>query len=1002
MTMTSHQSRALVVIDPSVQDYQYLVKNVHIGHEVHVLNPTQDGVDEITQLLSARQDLESIHIVSHGKPGELFLGSTQLNLKTLGQYATAIQTWTNALKQQASIFLYGCQVAAQQQGQRFVRQLRNLAGVEIAASANLTGHKALGGDWALEFVTGTVQAGLAFQPQALAAYPHVLAVLLNETFRNATVSATPWLFGTSGANSANPFLTAGNNPAPVPGGLPGSTIPIDPVGDGVLRLTNNTSDQSAFVIYNNTIPVNAGLTITFDFFAYNGTGAGTRPGGDGISFFLIDGAQSPTLAGAFGGSLGYAQKSLDAIPGIVGGYIGVGLDEYGNFANPGDAPNSTGQREGGPGEIQDAVTVRGSGNGLTGYGFVGTSGTLTPGIDNVTATNRADATRKARIDITPTGLLSVKLDLNNDGDFADTGETTAALSNIDIIGANGGILPASFKFGFASSTGNATNIHEIRNLAITTFSTPPAVTDATVPVNPNSTVNVIGLSGTDAETSITSYTITTIPDPTQGILYLGNPGSGGTPVTAGQVLTPDQLSQLFFQAQPGFTGGSFTYRATDTDGDTTQVPGTVTLTLQGNNANPLLPGDKTTPVSPQNPTNLTGLEGRDPDGTIPAYIISTIPPTNQGTLFIGNPDQGGTPVTQGQRLSPTQLDQLFFRPGPGFTNTNFTYVAIDNQGALSTPRTITLSTLSDNGGGTSDCAPGIKRKGTNGNNTLVGGPDSDQLQGKNGNDTLRGKDCNDVLRGGRGNDKAFGNNDRDKLFGNQSNDRLDGGKGNDLLNAGLGRDRAKGGGGNDTVLGKRGNDTLNGNSNDDVVQGGRGNDKIKGDGGDDIIDGNQNKDRLDGGKGSDFLNGGLQKDILLGRSGSDVMIGGRGYDRLKGGSQGDEIIGGVGRDTIVGGGGADLLQGGSGRDRFIYGNARHGVDEILDFAKADRINVRGIFAKGNYSSSSRFNKYIRLQQVGSDTIVRIDANGNSRGGFVTLCSLDNVSASVLGANNFLV
>lgn len=912
MTTNSHQARSLVLIDPSVQDYKYLINGVYPGYQVHVLNPVKDGVEQITQVLSAQQDLESLHIVSHGKPGELLLGKTRLNLETIGQYASAIQTWAKALKQKAAIVLYGCEVAAEQQGQKFIYQLRDLTGLDIAASANLTGHATLGGDWVLEASTGAVEAKPAFEPQTLATYPHVLTVLLDETFRNATVSTPLWQYGISGA-SANPFLTAGNNPTPGAGGLPGSTTPIDSVGNGALRLTSNSGDQAAFVIYNSAFSSSAGLSITFDFFAYNGTtlatGANPGSGADGISFFLIDGAQSPTLAGAFGGSLGYAQKNREQIDGIVGGYIGVGFDEYGNFANPGDELNSSGQRQGGPGNVPDAVTVRGSGNGLTGYNFVATSGTLTPGIDNVAATNRTDATRKARIDITQAGFLSVKIDLNNDGDFGDVGEAPTALSNINIVNANGGVLPSSFKFGFASSTGSATNIHEIRNLRISTFSTPPTVADATIPVQPNSTVNVTGLSGIDAETSVSSYTITTLPDPAQGTLFLGNPASGGTAITVGQVLTAAQISQLFFQSQAGFTGSNFTYRGADTDGDTSQALGTITLVPQGS------------------PTNVT------------------------------------------------EKPQITDKPK-----------LTDSSNLLQ-----------------STCAPGVNLKGTNRNNKLVGGPDADRLRGLKGNDTLRGKGCNDRVRGGRGNDQLLGGNGNDIVLGGQNNDRMNGGRGIDFMNGGLGRDRIKGGGGRDIIFGRRSNDLLKGNGGNDRLNGNLGRDRVFGGKGKDVIQGGRDNDRLDGDKGDDLIGGGLQKDVLLGRGGFDNLAGKRGNDRLRGGSQADILLGGLGRDVLIGGGGKDILKGGSGPDRFIYRNARQGLDRILGFGvKADRIDLKGILAKENYSSSSQFDQYIRLKQVGNDTIVRVDANGNAPGGFVSLCTLTNVNASSLSVNNFIV
>ncbi len=1004
MTMTFYPSRSLVLIDPTVQDHHLLIAGLNPDIEVFVLDAAEDGVEQISRLLADRQNLESIHLISHGQPGTLLLGSTQLNDRSLSHYADLIQGWAKSLAHQASLFLYGCRVAAEQQGRTFIHNLHQLLGTGIAASTTITGHSSQGGDWNLEFTVGAVQARSIFQPQALRTYPHALPILVNESFRNADVTDKSWIFNAS-SGSADPFLTARSDPNAPTGGLPGGGT--DTAGNGVLQLTNNSTDQASFVIYNNAFASNAGLSITFDFFAYDGRATGNAPkaGGDGISFFLIDGAQSPSTVGAFGGSLGYAQKNVDGIAGIAGGYLGVGLDEFGNFANPLDFVGGTPQRDGGPGLIEDAVTIRGRGDGTSkladNYSFIATSGSLTAngGIDEVGTTNRADAARRARIDITQAGILSVKIDLNNDGDFADAGEAPTSLSNIDIIAANGGSIPSTFKFGFASSTGSATNFHAVRNLVISTFSTPPTVVDASLVASPNSTVRVTGLSGTDAETSIASFTILSLPPAAQGVLFLADP-SGITPVTVGQVLTPTQLAQLVFQAGPNFTGTTFTYGATDTDGDPSQVPGTVSI-AKVNNQSPTLPGNGTTEVPSTNPITIPGLPGVDPDGSIDSYIITTIPPTSQGTLFIGDPNQGGTAVVQGQSLTPQQLNQLFFRPGAGFTTTNFTYVAVDNLGAISNPRTVTLAGTGTSVPTTPDCEPGINRKGTNGNDKLVGTPDSDRLRGLNGNDRIRGKACDDRLNGGKGRDKVFGNDGNDTLRGQQGNDRLDGGKNIDLLNGGLGRDFLRGRVGNDIIFGRRGNDKLIGNGGQDQLDAGLGKDRIKAGNGDDVASGGRGDDRIDGGRGDDVLNGGLQRDRLFGRSGADILFGRRGNDFLKGGSEDDQLDGGLKNDVLIGGGGADTLTGGGGRDRFVYRNIRHGLDTILDFESIDRISVKGIFAKADYNRTPKFDRYIRLQQLGSDTVVRVDGNGDEAGGFRNLVTLVDVTASSLTASNFL-
>jgi Ca2+-binding RTX toxin-like protein len=220
----------------------------------------------------------------------------------------------------------------------------------------------------------------------------------------------------------------------------------------VLRLTDATKDQANFVLFNNPLPSNQGISITFDFFSYGGTG------GDGINLFFIDGAVSPTAAGSFGGSLGYAQSSgTPGNPGLAGAYVGIGFDEFGNY--------STAQsgRVGGPGRSPDTIAVRGGVNNS--YRFLTSSGPLSISLDNPgPGATQENSKRTAKVDLTAAGVLSVALDLNNDGAFAPS-ETV--ISNYDLIttGQNGP-LPATLKFGFSASTGSSNNIHEVivRNL----------------------------------------------------------------------------------------------------------------------------------------------------------------------------------------------------------------------------------------------------------------------------------------------------------------------------------------------------------------------------------------------------------------------------------------------------------------------------------------------------------------------------------------------------------
>jgi hypothetical protein len=78
---SNNQNLATIVfIDASISNYENLRLGVIEGVETIILSAHQDGIKEITQILQQRPQISSFHIVSHGSPGCLYLGASQLNL----------------------------------------------------------------------------------------------------------------------------------------------------------------------------------------------------------------------------------------------------------------------------------------------------------------------------------------------------------------------------------------------------------------------------------------------------------------------------------------------------------------------------------------------------------------------------------------------------------------------------------------------------------------------------------------------------------------------------------------------------------------------------------------------------------------------------------------------------------------------------------------------------------------------------------------------------------
>ncbi|MEB3294495.1 MAG: DUF4347 domain-containing protein, partial [Synechococcales bacterium] len=215
------RASSLLFVDTRVSDYQSLIAGVQAGTEVHLLNPLEDAIAQITNTLLGREGIESLQILSHGAEGGLLLGNTWVDQAKLQQSADQLASWAAALTEEADILIYGCDVASGEMGQAFVQILSQLTQADVAASQDLTGHAALGGDWELEVQTGAIGAQLAFQADVLNAYQSVfITYSSNQTLSNTTLNENVTIAGditlTVNGNFTigNGFTLAGNGGAP--------------------------------------------------------------------------------------------------------------------------------------------------------------------------------------------------------------------------------------------------------------------------------------------------------------------------------------------------------------------------------------------------------------------------------------------------------------------------------------------------------------------------------------------------------------------------------------------------------------------------------------------------------------------------------------------------------------------------------------------------------------------------------------------------------------------
>lgn len=185
------------------------------------------------------------------------------------------------------------------------------------------------------------------------------------------------------------------------------------------------------------------IKIEFDYISWGGR----EVGADGLAIYLFD-ASAPYAGtgGYYFSALGYCR--------IAGGYIGIGLDEYGNFSS-----SCEGAVHEGP-SVPNSATIRGPQN--TGYKFV-KNFPIEASLDCDASNCQTRAQAVASVDGVKHVLAYLIPKKSGPGysvNLSINGRTI--ISGADYPYA----APSLMKVGISASTGTYTNHHEIRNLQI--------------------------------------------------------------------------------------------------------------------------------------------------------------------------------------------------------------------------------------------------------------------------------------------------------------------------------------------------------------------------------------------------------------------------------------------------------------------------------------------------------------------------------------------------------
>ncbi|MBG6103361.1 hypothetical protein IW249_003775 [Micromonospora vinacea] len=547
------------------------------------------------------------------------------------------------------------------------------------------------------------------------------SVLFDQPFHNNTANgigavSLPGVPG-AGATNAACLSAAGNSTT---GPLLSCTTSTDPQGAGKLRLTPAVANRQGGVFGAVSVPTSQGLHLTFNTYQYGGI----SPGADGLAFALaaVDPAnpRSPSVIGQSGGSLGYSAAFNGGSVGLSNGYLGIGLDVFGNFSNslyqgtgctnpPYISTTNT--------RVPGQVVVRGPGRNGVGYCAINSTATSTssPALP-LRATTRAASVVPVEVVInttsspfstdtgitTPAGQYRVR--------FTPVGGAARTLAGAlpvvspslypspTWLNANG--YPRQLAFGWVGSTGSVTDFHEIDNARAVSFNPVPDLNvsqTSAVGANPQpgDPVTYSITAGVDAGATETSPISVTQTVPT-GVVPRGAFGSGWVcAAPSGQTITCTN-------SNGPFAGG------------TSLPPITVVATVTGTAVTPALIQTATVATSSSIDANPGYTSFTTPVAPATAPSGVTVTPAESSTsggiaVTVGGSNlTGATAITIGtaaEQQAGTSVVLLPCSSGPAagcFTvNPNGT-LGISAMPARSSPATVTVSVVTRGSAGSAN------------------------------------------------------------------------------------------------------------------------------------------------------------------------------------------------------------------------------------------------------------------------------------------------------------
>ena len=236
--MTATQKREIAFIDRGVDDLATLLAGIRPDVEPILLSNDEPAPRQMARAVQGREGLVAIHVIAHGRPGEVSFGAGVLSVETIAEHSEDLAQLGLTLGA-GELQLWTCQTAQGQRGAAFVGTLAHIAGAQVAASTQLVGAAARDGQWALDVGSSNLAP---LSAEGAAVYPGVMATSTTTVNDNNTSADLTILTTTTNA-TVNLNNSGGDD-----------TVTTDGTGTTTVNANNSTG--------NDTIDINNASAVT--------------------------------------------------------------------------------------------------------------------------------------------------------------------------------------------------------------------------------------------------------------------------------------------------------------------------------------------------------------------------------------------------------------------------------------------------------------------------------------------------------------------------------------------------------------------------------------------------------------------------------------------------------------------------------------------------------------------------------------------------------------------